>query len=51
MYLFCVFIKEYIVVNPNCISTCSVVVVHGGNSPRLGIWWTIGSIDTHTCKG
>ena len=28
-------------------STCSVVVVHGGNSPRLDIWWTIGCIDTH----
>ena len=28
-------------------STCSVVVVHGGNSPRLDIWWTIGYIDTH----
>ena len=33
--------KEYIIVNPNCISTCSVVVVHGGNSPSLCIWWTI----------
>ena len=28
-------------------STCSVVVVHGGNSPRFDIWWTIGCIDTH----
>ena len=21
-------------------STCSVVVIHCGNSPRLDIWWT-----------
>ena len=28
-------------------STCSVVVVHGDNSPRLDNWWTIGCIDTH----
>ena len=39
--------KEYIIVDPYCISTCSVVVVHGGNSPRLCIWWTIGCINTY----
>ena len=41
------YFKEYIFVYPNCISTCSVVVVHGGDNPRLFIWWTIGCIYTH----
>ena len=37
-----------IFVNPNCISTYLIVVVHGGNSPRLFIWWTPGCIYTHS---
>ena len=37
-----------IFVNPNCISTYFIVVVHGGNSPRLFIWWTPGCIYTHS---
>ena len=46
-YALCYCYKEYIVVTLIVFSTCSVVVVHGGNSPRLDIWWTIGCIDTH----
>ena len=35
-----VVVKEYIIVTLIVLSTCSVVVIHGGNSPRFDIWWT-----------
>ena len=44
-YFYCC--QEYIFVTLIVFSTCFGVVVHGGNSPRLDVWWTIGCINTH----
>ena len=35
-----VVVMEYKIVTLIVLSTCSVVVIHGGNSPRFDIWWT-----------